>query len=80
MTFHYALWTDLTAEQPEFNEAFDYLASFQLSKINLFTLFDFSTLTIDRDGKRKPYAFAEGGMLPGEQVLQFFEPTGTPKQ
>jgi hypothetical protein len=43
-TFHYALWTDMTAEQSEFNEAFAYISSFALTKVNLFSLFDFSTI------------------------------------
>ena len=42
--FEYSLWTDLSGEQTEFNEALEYISSYQVLKINVFNLFDFSTL------------------------------------
>jgi hypothetical protein len=41
--FTYSLWSDLTYEQTEFNDTLDYISSFNLMKINVFALFDFST-------------------------------------
>jgi len=42
--FKFSLWTDLCGEQTEFNDALEYIGSFQILKINVFNLFDFSTL------------------------------------
>ena len=40
----YSLWTDLSGEQSEFQEAMDQLSHYQILKINVFALFDFSTM------------------------------------
>lgn len=40
----YSLWTDLSGEQTEFLEAMDQLSYSQIFKINVFTLFDYSTM------------------------------------
>ena len=44
MEFKYSLWTDLCGEQTEFQDAFDQLSYHQFLKINVFNLFDFSTI------------------------------------
>jgi hypothetical protein len=41
---NYGLWADMSSEQAEFGKAMDYLSQFELTKINLFALFDFSTV------------------------------------
>ena len=40
----YSLWTDLSGEQIEFSDAFEQLSYHQILKINVFNLFDFSTI------------------------------------
>ena len=43
----YSLWTDLSGEQSEFQDALDQLSYHQVLKINVFNLFDFSTMAHD---------------------------------
>ena len=40
----YSLWTDLSGEQTEFQDAFEQLSLYQILKVNVFNLFDFSTI------------------------------------
>ena len=40
----YSLWTDLSGEQTEFLDAFDHLQYYHLIKVNIFNLFDYSTV------------------------------------
>ena len=40
----YSLWTDLSGEQTEFMDAMDQLSYYQILKVNVFSLFDFSTI------------------------------------
>ena len=41
----YSLWTDLCGEQTEFQDALEQISYFQILKINVFNLFDFSTMS-----------------------------------
>ena len=43
--FKYSLWTDLCGEQTEFLDAFEQLSHHQILKVNVFNLFDFSTIS-----------------------------------
>jgi len=40
----YSLWTDLSGEQTEFLDALEQLMYSQILKVNIFSLFDFSTV------------------------------------
>ena len=42
--FKYSLWTDLCGEQTEFLDSFEQLSYHQILKVNIFNLFDFSTV------------------------------------
>ena len=42
--FKYSLWTDLCGEQTEFLDAFEQFSYHQILKVNIFNLFDFSTI------------------------------------
>ena len=42
--FRYSLWTDLSGEQTEFLDAMEQFSHYQLIKVNVFPLFDFSTI------------------------------------
>ena len=44
MEFKYSIWSDLCGEQTEFQDAFEQLSYHQFLKINIFNLFDYSTV------------------------------------
>lgn len=53
MPFEFSLWTDLSAETSEFLDQFEMLSTYQLQKINIFTLFDLSTLAAGQLNSKK---------------------------
>lgn len=56
--FEFSLWSDISAESSEFIEQFNQLEKYKILKLNIFTLFDQSTLAAGMIDQQK-VAFAK---------------------